>query len=452
MRRYGARMSADGSNTLSYMDQGSFQGLRALGRAPIMQFLWIYEAGADLDGLRRFHRELGHGLLGRRIERSPLPFGRHRWVASPGPADIDVAAADCDRADLCAWADERIRTPVDPEHGPAWHLGVTQLTGGGTAVSLVVSHSVADALGLSLAITDAARGVRRDLGYPPPKSRPRGRALLQDGLQTLRAVPEMARAVVATARVAREQTDDLAASAKATVVSRNASRDPIVVPTVTLHIDLEQWDLKTKELGGTSNSMFAGFAARLGGNIGRLDADGQAMLSFPVSDRTEGDTRANALNTITVMADPETALHDLAPIRAALKKELTALSETGDANLAPLPLTPLVPKVLMRRLEKMVLKVGDPIGCSNLGELDPYVNRPDGTDADLASFRMLEPQVTPAILEGLGGHLYLASGRIGGHVFVTVAAWTIGGENTRAALATVVERTCEDFGFTATLS
>ena len=33
------------------------------------------------------------GLAGRRIERSPLPFGRHRWVLDPRPAPFDVVEA-----------------------------------------------------------------------------------------------------------------------------------------------------------------------------------------------------------------------------------------------------------------------------------------------------------------------------------------------------------------------
>ncbi len=85
-----------------------------------------------------------------------------------------------------------------------------------------------------------------------------------------------------------------------------------------------------------------------------------------------------------------------------------------DANLAPLPLTPYVPKVMVRRLERMVLKVGSPIGCSNLGELPAAANRPDGTDADYMSFRLVEPGITPGVLESLGGLLYLASGRAHG--------------------------------------
>ena len=57
-----------------------------------MQAVWIYERPVDLDGLRRFHRNFGYGLYGRLIERSPVPFGRHRWVSSLGPpSDLDIA-------------------------------------------------------------------------------------------------------------------------------------------------------------------------------------------------------------------------------------------------------------------------------------------------------------------------------------------------------------------------
>lgn len=61
-------------STLAYIDQGSFLGLRALGRGPLAQYGWIYEHPVDLDAVRRFHHNLGHGLLGRRVERSPLPL------------------------------------------------------------------------------------------------------------------------------------------------------------------------------------------------------------------------------------------------------------------------------------------------------------------------------------------------------------------------------------------
>ena len=72
------------------LDQAFFDGHRATGQNEVLQGVWIYEHAIDFDGLKRIHHNLGYGLLGRRIERSPLPFGRHRWVADRGPSDIDI--------------------------------------------------------------------------------------------------------------------------------------------------------------------------------------------------------------------------------------------------------------------------------------------------------------------------------------------------------------------------
>ena len=174
-------------------------------RTVVIQVVWVYEHAIDFDGLRRFHHNLGHGLLGRRIERSPLPFARHRWVFDRGPSDIDIAECARPRAELSDWADERSQLPIDAEWGPGWHLGVLPLTDGSTAVSLVLSHYLIDGLGLALAIVEAVLGNTRDLGYPPPRSRTRLRAVVQDARQTAQDVPEVARALVAAAKLARKQ-------------------------------------------------------------------------------------------------------------------------------------------------------------------------------------------------------------------------------------------------------
>src|SRR5271167_2917393 len=100
---------------LSFLDQAAFLLLRATGQDPIWQCVWVYEHPVDLDALSRFHDNLGCGLLGRRIERSPLPFGRHRWVSSLGRSSkIDIAECARPRAELSDWADERARLPTDP--------------------------------------------------------------------------------------------------------------------------------------------------------------------------------------------------------------------------------------------------------------------------------------------------------------------------------------------------
>ncbi len=167
----------------------------------LIQFTWIYDRAIDLDRLRRFHANLGFGLLGRRIERSALPFGRDRWVTASGPPDVQIAARNRPRGDVWTWADERLRLPVDPQQGPSWHLGVQPLKGGGA---------------------DAVQGVRRDLGYPPPDPRARRQAVRDDGKQALRDIPAMAKAVVSAARVARAESEGLSTSSNLAASSARA--------------------------------------------------------------------------------------------------------------------------------------------------------------------------------------------------------------------------------------
>ncbi|MGY4708554.1 hypothetical protein ACXDF8_03150 [Mycolicibacterium sp. CBM1] len=440
-------------STLAYIDQGSFLGLRALGRGPLAQYNWIYEHPVDLEALRRFHRNLGRGLLGRRIERSPLPFGRDHWVAWAGPADIELASDARPRSAAMAWFDEQLRIPVDPEAGPSWRLAVQPLTEGGAAVTLVASHSVCDGLALTQSVARAARGETWDLGYPKPHARTRGEALRQDAAEVLRAVPDFAKAVVAAVRLARSSGGDLASSA-----GRSAPRpakldgaELVTVPSVGVYIDAAHWRERCETLGGTSNSLFAGLAARVGQIIGRVDEHGRAELSFPVSERTEDDTRANALTGMTLTIDPSIVTTSLREVRAELKRKLAGLADARFELLGPVALAPLIPTGLARRLEAMALGVGAVIGCSNLGKLDADVNRPDGTDAERLFLRQIESRTTAEILERLGGMLFLASGEVNDTLSISVSAWRVEGPNTRDDLVAVVARALDDFGLVGTI-
>ena len=84
------------SNVLDLIDQSAFRGERATGATNLLQCVWVYNRAIDIDGLRQFHHHLQRGRLSRRIERSPLPFGRHRWVSperSVRPRDRRDASA-----------------------------------------------------------------------------------------------------------------------------------------------------------------------------------------------------------------------------------------------------------------------------------------------------------------------------------------------------------------------
>jgi hypothetical protein len=439
-------------NRLAHMDQASFLALRALGHRALLQFNWIYNRPVNVDGLRRFHRGLGYGLLGRRIERSSLPFARDRWVAYRGPEDIEIAETPRPRVDLSAWLFERACLPLDPEYGPCWHIGVLPFEDGGTAVCLTVSHTLVDGRGIIQAMADAASGRTRNLGYPDPGSRIRRRALLEDAWQTIASAPELARALAAAVRIGRRQRKEVVASiASAPPSPRTGGEDqPVMVPSLTAYVDLAEWNERAKGLGGNSLFLLAGFAGRLGVRMGRVRDDGSVTLSFPMSDRTENDTRGNALVFLVVSVDPTHLSSDLREIRIKIRQALADLSKTSEEMLGPLPLTSFTPKWVARRAVGMGLGAASlPIGCSYVGDLHPQANRADGTDADYAHGRLIEPGIGKRTLERIGGQLFVVSGRVHGKVWIVVNAYLTGRTNSQDALREDLSRTFAEFNLTA---
>lgn len=442
-------------NTLAYFDQTFFLSLRALGQGPIGQWVWIYDHDVDLEALRRFHTNLGRGLLGRRVERSTLPFGRHSWISWPGPYDIEISPKRMPASEIRTWLDEQAQIWVDPEHGPSWRMAVQPLTGGGAVITLVISHTVADgSLGV-MAIADALKGVTHDLGYPPPHSRSRGRALLHDLRVTARSMRDVAAALASIPSAAKDiprwkQAARKAPTPQAVAVAKGGDK------TVTLHsaiarIDIDRWDERAASLSGTSNTLFLAVAAKLGEAFGMVNAEGLVNFAIPVADRAEGDHAGNALSGVTLAVDPAKVSTDLTSVRAGLKAALSGLADDPNALGGPLAITPFVPKALARQTERIAVK-NMAINCSNLGNIDPVVNRLDGTDAVFFSVRgiwaRLNCRTNPLALPG--GFLFpVVSGRLGGKVFVHVNYATPDPSFTREELMERLDGVLAEFGIEA---
>ena len=441
-------------NRLALMDQAFFAGHRAAGQKDVMQVVWVYERALDFDGLRRVHHNLGQGLLGRRIERSPLPFARHRWVADRGPADVDIAECARPRAELSDWADERSQLPADPERGRGWHLGVLPLTDGSTAVSLVASHYLLDGLGFAAAIVEAILGHTRDLGYPLPRSRTRLRGVVQDARQTAREMPQVARALAAGVRVARRRQQGAARSSQPRPVAPRGDDgyDLVVVPGITISVDLDEWDARAKALGGASNTLAAGLTAKLGERMGfRHEDDGTVTVQVVVNKRTEGDTRAVAVSFTRVSVDPTQVTTDLRDARAAIKQALKTLPETPDESEQLAALAPFTPKRTWKRLvDGALTDPARPVICSHLGDVGSIVSRIDGSQCEYAYARGTRQHVTRQWLERTGGQMQLLSFRLPpcGKIFIHVLAYQPGAENTKPALRELAARTLAEFGLT----
>lgn len=435
---------------LHYVDQAMYLGLRATGQAAAMQCVWVYEHAVDLDAVRRFHRNFGNGLWGRCIERSALPFGRHRWVrAVRPPADIDIATRRRPRGELGDWLDERAVLPVDPEWGPSWHLGVLPMTDGSTAVCLTMSHCISDGGGAVATILDAITGKIRDFGYPAPRSRTRRRAVVEDLVQSRRDLPEVTRTLATAGRIARRRFRDRPQRPAPNGAAGREFDDTrhVAVPSVSVFVDLDEWDRRAAALGGNTYSLLAGFCARLADSMGRRAADGKVPLIIPINDRTDaGDDRANAVQLASVRIDPAQVCTDLSGARAEIRHTLATLGEVPEEAEQLLPLIPFMPRVAVRRGAEMAFNFAEqPVSCSNMGNVSSEIARLDGSDAAYVLMRGVDQHVTRRVLEQRHGVLTIVSARVCGRLSLAVVGYAGGVVDTRFALRDRVERTLSDF-------
>ncbi|MCV7408419.1 hypothetical protein AWC05_05185 [Mycobacterium florentinum] len=436
---------------LALLDQAAFLRLRATEQGSAVQCTWIYDRDINIDELRSVQTRLGDGLLGRRIERSPLPFGRHRWVLDRHSPDIALEPRQ-PRSEIGAWIDRRARVPVDPEYGPTFHVAVLPLDDGGTAVTLVSSHCIVDGLALATAITEAVNGERRNLGYSQPNSRSKWRAVAEDLAHTVVALPAVIHALIATLLIVLKASFGPRAAPGA---PRRVTHDDdqTAPPAVTLQTDAAAWDARARSINGSSNTLFVAFMARLAHRIGRVASDGNSVtIVLPVSDRTStDDDRANALTSITLTVDGRAAVDDLNDVRADVKSLLTSLEDQPNEMLAGLPLIPFTPRWLVRRAEGTAMSTGQlPVGCSNMGTFDAALGRIDGADATEVSVRLVEQGMTRSRIEQMRGQLFCATGTISGSRFLAVSAYQCGADNTAAATRELACGALADVGLHAT--
>ncbi|GAB3129021.1 hypothetical protein GCM10027289_09960 [Tsukamurella serpentis] len=367
------------SDLLDFIDQAAASGTRATGRNSLIQAVWIYDRGVDTAGLERFRHALAQGLLGRRVAASPLPVGRDRWIREPQAPPI-IVALPRPRSEIDAWLDERVAAPIDPWHGPGWQLAVLPLTDGGSAVTLVVSHVLADGVGTATAIAEAAVGTVRELPYPSAPA-PTVRAAVRDGLAVLAEVPAAVRAALAAAKLAQDRLDP----------GSGEHPGPETGPErwAIQHIDRSVLADLARELGGTESSVLFAVTAAIAGALGWVRPDdGAAALSLSVSRRTDGDLRGNAILDAELLIDPAAGPSEVPRLRTAVKQALTTLPETGRFDAFG-PLIALLPR---RTLAALIDAPPDPshpvTTCAGVGALPAPVRAPDGSPAQRTWFRL----------------------------------------------------------------
>lgn len=430
---------------IDLFDQAIFVVERATGMTDVAQYIWVYNRPIDAGALREFHANLQRGQLSRLIECSPVPFGRHRWVSSDHLSDIEFVPSEWAREDFDDWLGEQASTPLDAERGPGWHLAVLRFVDGGTGISLVTSHCLADGSRVNSALCAATAGVVEDSVWPSRGSRGPWRATWEDVRHTARETPAIGWAALATIRRVRSN-GHRATPGRLSGGRLAAGEDvPIILPTAVAFVDAHVWDARAQALGGTSNTLLVGLAARLAERVGRVAADGAVELTMPVNDRFDGDTRGNAVTHLSFVIDPEPVTRDLHELRATTKQALLRREATPDERRALLPIVPLLPQWLIRRIVGITAVSPIGVNSSNLGHLPADVTRPDGTQADLFAVTARYPGMTQNIMHRIGGRLQLHSGRANGRVFLTVLGYEPGRVNTNEWLRQEVWAALADF-------
>ena len=442
-------------NRLNYFDQIALELLRVTARRQLMQAVWVYEHPVDLDEVKAFHRRFGSGLMGRLVERSPLPFARPRWVSVPvRPSELPVAETARPREQLMDWVEEQAKRPIDPEHGPGWVMGVLPLTDGGTAVSIVFSHCLVDGGGLVLTVHNAVSGCPADFGYPPRRSRSRLAGLAEDLRDTIREIPEGLRAATALAKVvagkAGKGSEGTAATAAPAALD-DPSLDRVVdIPSVIVTTDTEAWDARAKALGGNSYALVAGVAAKLAEHLGRRrESDGTVTLVIAGNGRSStDDDRALAMTFANAVLDPSDVTRDLTAARDSIRAVREQAKGQPDPTAKLYPLVAWSPQRTATAVAGLMFSYADslPSSCSNLGDIPGHLANLDGTPAEHVIARSVDQNVTLRDLHRSHGTLVVVSGRINGRIWIAVEAYELGAQNFRKRLRDVVEQTLTEFG------
>lgn len=438
-------------NQLTLWDEALVRANRATGRVQLIKVVWVYEHPVDMDAVRRFHRNFGYGMAGRRVERSPLPFGRYRWVSALGPAaPLHINTDPLPREQISDWADQWAQVPIDPETGPGWQMAVQSFSDGVTAISVVGSHCLGDGVAALLAVGTAVAGANIDIGYPPPLSRRSGRAIAADLRETIRGLPEIGRAARKAVKVLRAGGEEAAASPKPARPPVANPDELVIVPAITTYVDLAEWDARAAALGGNGYSLLAAISAKLGERMGRRNADGNVSLLIAISDRTsETDIRANAMTLVNAKVDPAEVTKDLSVTRTILRNALKSAKDQPDEILELMPLVPLVPKRLVKKVADMMIASDDmPVVCSNMGDLPPVLTSVDGTEAEYTSFYGVDQATPRGELEQGDGQLVVVSGRISGKIIIGIVAYQSGAENTKTRLRELTAETLAEFDLT----
>ncbi|MGV9676797.1 hypothetical protein ACWDSJ_16105 [Nocardia sp. NPDC003482] len=420
---------------LNDIDCVSARGHAALGGALAIHAVWRYDRAANIAQLEQFHAALRRGRLRRVVEPARIPAAGDTWSGAGEFAPIEIAPRPIPRVELDAWVAERSRAELRTYGGPAWRLAVVDLDDGGSAVSLLASHTIADGRGFCDALVAAVADEDHEFDWATTDQGPVRRLFADLGATARRIRPVLA-AVVLGARLAATGRGE----------PRPAREDGFELPTVDATIPADLWHAAAKARHGTSTTLAVAVMAALATEVGRVDDQGHARIMMPVSTRTADDERANALGSIDFAV--EGVPDDLAPLRALIKEKLSA-----EQTMPPLiPIAVALPRGLYGELARRAATDPTRTVCSNLGTVDPRILDIDGSAASSITLALINQGLdSRAIVTARGGTLYGVFFEIDGAITLRVNGFHPPALDTTEQLGDLVRRVLARYDLTPVL-
>lgn len=412
------------TNRLTYDDDLFLRTRRVLGVAVVNQTVWRLPVPLEPRAVRALLRGLADGPLQRVVRPGRLPGARARWSASAVSLDPTIEATPVRDDAVLTWADRQAQANLDPETGPTWALAAAPTASGGSVLSFVTSHVVADG-GMhvgALQAAVAAAGFRADdgaFGAAGNRRLPRDGERIRTGLVAdLRDATGQARAAVDGLRRAARQgpVPPVLAQQSSDRPRPEPQADdtqPAHPPVVVVDTDAATWHRTAHAAGGTANSLLIAVCTEILLAAGAATAGMPVRVSVPVSLRGKDDLRSNATSGVSIAVDttvtpaPERAgvVADMAQIRSRAAAEFRALTTgTRVDALGPLkPLMQMVPDAVAKRAARDATA---PLClASNLGRLPAAFAAPLGTPASSVLMRGVTQGLTRGRLRQMRGGL-----------------------------------------------
>jgi hypothetical protein len=373
-----------------------------MGIPTSMQGLWRFDTVLTAADLESTYQALAAGPLTRRVVRGRVWPARSSFVQGADLVPIHSEKDPLPPGGITEWADSRGDTTLNIDTGPVWELSVATLSEGGSVVSLLCSHVVADALSLvrAVQIASGAAPLVDEVNDLPTVFDD-----MRDAARQLRAVlGGVARSLWKAMIDSRRRAELFAAANRSEPMPAKAEGAPTWrEPTAIFSIDLRSWREVADAHGGTANTLFTALIAEL---VLQVRGSGPVELIIPIS---LGGAAGNSLTAATVSVSTIDECRDLAGLRTRARLAFRAAG-TG-AGIGPPAGMPeeLVQVIGHRAAHRLMPDPGSRDGlASNLGALDGMLTMLAGHRGRAIAARSVHPGLT---------------GQCSAHTRTSVAGW-----------------------------